>query len=135
MPSSSTPPETTIQQTEQVPATIPTTTSLNSLYLAGKWNFTSEYAQTSDTNAKIEYKYDSKDLYFVTSSDLGATAKILLDGQPITAGKGADVTADSTMHIGQNRLYKVIAGSDYSTHTIEIDLISGTLNAYTFTFG
>ena len=109
--------------------------SLNNLYLAGSWNFNPEYAETSEQNAKIVYKYNSKNLYFVASSALGAKLKILVDGKPLTTNAGADVGADSTALIKENRLYKIVGGTDYGEHTIEIDVLNGTLDAYTFTFG
>ena len=114
---------------------IPNNISLNSLYLAGSWNFTPEYAETSDTNAKIVYQYDSKNLYFVASSALGANIKILVDGKPLTTGRGSDVNVDGTALIKEDRLYNIVNGSSYGEHTIEIDVESGTLDAYTFTFG
>ena len=83
---------------------IPDTIAMNNLYLGGTWNFTPEYAQTSDTNAKIVYKYDSKYFYFVASSDAGATVKVMLDGKPIPAAMmGADLNADGTVSIKENR--------------------------------
>ena len=114
---------------------IPNNISLNSLYLGGSWNFTSEYAETSDTSAKIVYKYDAKNLYFVASSTLGANVNILLDGKPLTTNRGSDVNADDTALIKENRLYNIVSGTSYGEHTIEIDVTSGTLDAYTFTFG
>ena len=114
---------------------IPDNISMNSLYLSGTWNFNPEYAETSDTSAKIIYKYDSKNLYFVASSALGAKIKILVDGKPVTVERGADIDSDSTALIKDNRLYKIIEGTDYGEHTLEIDVLNGTLDAYTFTFG
>ncbi|MFZ1020172.1 MAG: redoxin family protein, partial [Minisyncoccia bacterium] len=115
---------------------LPENMSLNNLYLSGAWNFAPEYAETSDSNAKIIYKYDAKNLYFVASSTLGANIKILLDGKPVTAAvMGADVNSDSTVLVKDDRLYKIINGATYGEHTLEIDVESGTLDAYTFTFG
>jgi hypothetical protein len=53
----------------------------------------------------------------------------------IEEGKGADVNSDGTTLIKENRLYKIIEGKDYGEHLIEIEIINGTLDAYTFTFG
>ena len=114
---------------------IPDNISLNNLYLAGSWDFNPEYAETSEVNAKIVYKYDAKNLYFVASSTLGANIKIILDGKPLTINRGADVNADGTATIKENRLYNIVSGSSYGTHTIEIDVVKGTLDAFTFTFG
>ena len=114
---------------------VPTTIDLNNLYLLGTWDFNPEYAETNDPSAKIIYKYSAKDLYFVASSDAGANLKIILDGKPITTGKGADVNVDSTVLVKENRLYKIVEGADYGEHTLEMDVLNGTLDAYTFTFG
>lgn len=114
---------------------IPSEILLNNLYLSGTWDFTPEYATTQDNGAKIIYKYNAKDLYFVASSEAGANLKIILDGEVVTAGKGEDVKDDGTVFVKENRLYKIIQGLDYGEHTLEIEIENGTLNAYTFTFG
>ena len=107
----------------------------NTFYLSGAWNINPEYAETSDADAKILYQYNAKDLYFVASSPTTAQIKVLIDGQPIGAAHGDDVNADGTATISGNRLYKLVEGASYGPHTIEIEVTSGTLDAYTFTFG
>ena len=107
----------------------------NRLYLGGVWNMTPEYAETKDPAAKIVYQYDSKDVYFVASSPTSATIKVLVDGKPVGAAHGDDVSADGTATITGNRLYKIVEGASYGPHTLEIDVVSGTLDGYTFTFG
>ena len=118
-------------QTLSVPANI----DMNNLYLSGAWDFSPEYALTKDASAKIIYKYNAKDVYFVASSLNSSHLKIILDGKPITTYKGADVDKESKTLINENRLYKIVEGVDYGEHTLEIDVLDGTLNAYTFTFG
>ena len=107
----------------------------NTLYLSGVWNINPEYAETSDSDAKIIYQYNAKDLYFVASSAKGATIKVMVDGQPVGAAHGDDVSSDGMGTISGNRLYKLVQGASYGPHTIEIDVTKGTLDAYTFTFG
>jgi cytochrome c biogenesis protein CcdA/thiol-disulfide isomerase/thioredoxin len=116
--------------------TLPTTApTLNQLYLGGLWNFQGEYAETSDPSAKILYNFDAKNMYMVATSANGAKLKILLDGQPIGANGGVDVAPDGTVTVQANRLYSLVNLPDYGTHTLEIEVESGTLDAYTFTFG
>jgi cytochrome c biogenesis protein CcdA/thiol-disulfide isomerase/thioredoxin len=116
--------------------TVPNTLTSNALYLGGLWNFSSEYTETADTkNGKIEYTFTAKNVYMVAVGNPSATVKVLLDGQPVGSNAGADVSADGTMAINVDKLYKLISLPDYGTHTLEIDLESGTLDAYTFTFG
>ncbi len=115
--------------------TVPADISSNKLYLGGSWNFAPEYAVSKELNTKIIYKYQAKNVYFVASSDSGVKLKILLDGKPIGILAGADVSVDGTVTIKENRLYKLVNGSDYSQHTLEIQVENAGLNAYTFTFG
>ncbi len=116
--------------------TIPSSLQTNGLYLGGTWTFDAEYAETSDTAAgKIEYQFQAKNVYMVATGNPTAKVRVLLDGKPVGADAGADVDSNSEMTIDQDRLYKIISLPDYGTHTLEIDLESGTLDAYTFTFG
>ncbi len=121
------------QGTQQL--SVPETLYGNALYLGGSWNFHPEYAETSDTSAKIVYKFTARDVYMVATGNPSAKVKILLDGAPIGANAGADVAADGTMTISADKLYKLVHLSNAQVHTLEIDVISGTLDAYTFTFG
>ena len=114
--------------------TTPSNISPNTLYLDGAWNFKDEYAETN-TGASITYKYSSKNVYFVASGNTSATVKITLDGQPIGTQAGDDVNTDGTAVITGNRLYNLVKGSDYGTHTLKIEVQKGTLDAFTFTFG
>ena len=108
----------------------------SSLYLGGSWKFDSEFAETSSATAKIVYKYEAKNVYFVASSANGVRAKVLLDGQPISAVvAGKDVAADGTVLIRDNRLYNLVQGADYGSHTLELQVEGAGLDAFTFTFG
>ena len=117
---------------------IPDMINLNSLYLGGAWNFDPEYAEATQTGDSIEYQYKAKNVYFVASSENanGTRVKILIDGQPISSAMaGSDVAADGTVTIKDNRLYNLVADSEYSEHTITIEVLDPGLDAYTFTFG
>jgi thiol-disulfide isomerase/thioredoxin len=102
----------------------PTNISSNKLYLDGAWNFTPEYAESTQATSKIIFKYNSKNVYFVASSDTGVTLNILKDGKPV-----------GQVNVKDNKLYKLIEGSDYGEHTLEIDVQGSGLHAFTFTFG
>jgi thiol-disulfide isomerase/thioredoxin len=114
---------------------VPQSISKNTLYLDGTWNRQSEYAESKAERVKIIYKYSAKDVYFVASSDAGATIKVSIDGKPAGAYAGSDVSGDGSATITENRLYKLIQDTEYGEHTLEIEVIDGTLQAYTFTFG
>ncbi len=103
--------------------TLPTVMFSNLAYLDGSWYFSSEYA-TTQTSAKIVFKYNAKNVYMVASSDQGMNVTVLKDGK-----------FEKTLFIKGNQLYSLIEGSDYGEHTLEIDIPSAGLNAFTFTFG
>lgn len=115
---------------------IPGTLMPNGLYLGGTWSFQKEYAETSaSANGAVSYTFTAKDAYIVATSPGHAIIQVLLDGKPIGTMAGEDVSANGTVNISSDRLYHLVHLSDYGTHTLELQVVSGTLDAYTFTFG
>jgi len=112
---------------------LPAAVQPNLLYLAGPWNFSDAYAENTG-NAGIVYQFDAKNVYFVASAADPTAVRVLLDGQPITAGAGAD-DSGSTVMIHEEQLYTIVQENDYGTHTLELDVSRPGLRAYTFTFG
>jgi thiol-disulfide isomerase/thioredoxin len=104
--------------------TIPTTIETSKLYLGGTWNFVNEYARNTTAGATISYKYSAKNVYFVASAATPVDITIMLDGKE---------TGHQT--IKDNKLYTLVQGSDYGTHTLQIIINNSRLDAYTFTFG
>lgn len=102
--------------------TLPKAFDLNMLYLEGSWNFYPEYV-VSNSPAKIFYKYDSKNVYMVASSDKGQTITVYVDGKKV-----------KDIYIKENKLYNIVEGVDYGQHELLIETPGG-LNAFTFTFG
>ena len=105
----------------------------NILYLDGPWDFSGQYAE-SRGDAGIVYQYDAKNVYLVASAANTTAVRVLLDGKPISAGAGADVSG-SDVAIHDERMYTIVEGADYSRHTLELDIPGPGLRAYTFTFG
>ncbi len=103
--------------------TLPSVSRDNLLYLSGAWNFSGEYA-TSKGESKILFNYEAKNVYFVASGDTPITITILQDGKKV-----------NTVTVSGNQLYTLIQGDSYGKHTLEIDIPSAGLNAFTFTFG
>ncbi|HVZ75784.1 MAG TPA: redoxin domain-containing protein [Candidatus Paceibacterota bacterium] len=109
----------------------------NTLYLGGAWTVAPEYAE-GGAGADILYQYSAHDIYMVAAPAGGAPAvvRVLLDGKPVGALAGSDVDpASGTATIDSDRLYKLAHDVSPGIHTIEIEVVSGTLDAYTFTFG
>lgn len=104
--------------------TLPQGTDYATFYLGGKWNFTNEFAETKDSNGKILYRFQAKNVYFVAGAVNPVKIKILIDGKQ---------TQEIT--IQQNTLYNIYQGQSYGEHILEIDVEGAGLQAYTFTFG
>lgn len=113
--------------------TLPSMFIRNALYLGGSWDIQPEYA-VSVSDSSIVFKYRARDVFFVASSDEGAELEILQDGVPAGAASGADVQ-NGTVRVQDERLYKLIRNPGGEEHTLEIRVKSGTLKAFTFTFG
>jgi cytochrome c biogenesis protein CcdA/thiol-disulfide isomerase/thioredoxin len=118
--------------------TLPQNPNVNTLYLGGAWNFSQEYATNDASGAKIEFLYKAKNVYFVAASGTGQPIKLKITrdgGQPLGASAGADVDANGIATISEDRLYQLLGDSAYGVHTLEIQVESPGLQAYTFTFG
>jgi len=115
--------------------TLPSSINPNTLYLGGAWNFASEFAETKSINNTIVFPYSAKNVYFVAGSAKGVKVHVLLDGKSVQNSKGSDVGSDGTLMIKENRLYKIIEGSTYGPHTLELKVDGAGLQAFTFTFG
>ncbi|HEV7449427.1 MAG TPA: redoxin domain-containing protein [Candidatus Paceibacterota bacterium] len=113
---------------------LPADAALNTLYLGGTWDIGADFAQSQGA-AQIEYTYDAKGVYFVASSPQGADVQVLVDGKPISADQGMDVSAQGTVHIQEPRLYRLIDSNTKQSHTLKLVVPAGVLQAYTFTFG
>lgn len=124
-------------QTLSLPAA--SAAELNTLYLGGQWQFADQYASNVAPGATIEYTYDAKNVYLVAagpSSGGSVNIQVTLDGKPLPASeRGADLDANDEATVQEDRLYKLVAGSDYGEHTLQIQVEGAGLQAYTFTFG
>ena len=103
--------------------TLPKDVTSNKLYLGGSWNIVSEFAENKN-DARIQFKYNAKNVYFVAGSKDGVTVEIYKDGVFV-----------KNLSIKNEQLYTLIAGDSYGEHTLEIRVKDSGLQAFTFTFG
>ncbi|OHA27078.1 MAG: hypothetical protein A3C06_01095 [Candidatus Taylorbacteria bacterium RIFCSPHIGHO2_02_FULL_46_13] len=116
--------------------TIPTNPLPNLLYLGGTWNITREYSTNSTAEARILLPYSAQKVFIVASADKPLRAKVMLDGEVLPANmRGKDVDANGYVTIQENRLYRLVEDSAWGQHTLELQIESPGLDAYTFTFG
>ncbi|MBI4095072.1 MAG: redoxin family protein [Candidatus Liptonbacteria bacterium] len=116
----------------------PETAEKNILYLAGSWDVRDEFAENREPGAKIIFRYEGKDLYFVAGAETPIKIKIFRDGKPLGVEAGADVKregGETYLTVQDETLYRVIEDDVYEEHTVEFEILSPGVRAYTFTFG
>jgi cytochrome c biogenesis protein CcdA/thiol-disulfide isomerase/thioredoxin len=100
----------------------------------GRWRIGSE-AATAMLGASLRGVVAGKNVYLVLSSAGGVPRRVavLLDGRPLGAGAGADVSAGALVVRGQ-RLYHLVSLPRAGVHRIELRFAPG-VSAFAFTFG
>lgn len=101
----------------------PDSVKLNTLYLDGIWNFTSEYAENKNEGS-VFFKYKAKNVYMVASSIKNMEVEVYLD----------DVLF-KTINVKEEKLYSIVEGADYREHVLMLKIKNPGLNIFTFTFG
>ena len=115
---------------------IPASLQSNTLYLGGGWNFQNEYAENMTPGARIQFKYNAKNVYLVATADTPVTITLKRDGHMVSSERGKAVAKDGTIVIQTNRLYHLIQEAGYQgEHTLEIDIQGQGIKAFAFTFG
>ncbi|HEY4510442.1 MAG TPA: redoxin family protein [Candidatus Paceibacterota bacterium] len=108
------------EQTFEAPAEV----KKNTLYLSGRWSFSGEYAESRTREAKIVFRYEAKNVYLVGSSENGVNLKVLRDGKEV-----------KSIEVKNEELYRLIDGTDYGEHTLEVIIQNPGLRVFTLTFG
>ncbi|MFZ1100924.1 MAG: cytochrome c biogenesis protein CcdA [Steroidobacteraceae bacterium] len=117
----------------------PSRLALNQWALTGPWRVQGERAVAMESGAGIVFRFRARDLHLV----LGAADprrpvrfRVTLDGQAPGADHGADVGADGTGSVGEQRLYQLLRLSHPGAeHTFAIEFLAPGVQAYSFTFG
>ena len=109
---------------------------LNEFGLHGTWRVNTQSSTPVSAGATITGRFQAAHVYLVMTSKGNAprTARVLLDGKPITASQaGADVHGGLVTVRGQ-RLYSLVSAQTDEMATLTIEIPPG-VSAYDFTFG
>jgi cytochrome c biogenesis protein CcdA/thiol-disulfide isomerase/thioredoxin len=119
--------------------TAPATLALNQWALTGPWKVEGERAVATAGAAGIVFRFHARDLHLVLGPGAAAHPlrfRVTLDGHAPGDDHGADVAADGSGEVGEQRLYQLLRethpGAD---HTFAIEFLDGGVEAYSFTFG
>jgi thioredoxin family protein len=103
---------------------LPHKLAVNTFALQGEWQFGYDHAELTRGAGQIRLHFSSGKLFMVAASEKRTKLKIVVDGKP-----------QPDVDVQMSRLYTLFDSNDYHDHTIEIEIPSKGLNAFTFTFG
>jgi len=119
--------------------TVPESLSADQWALGGNWKVTDEGAVLQQPHGRIVYRFNGRDLHLVLGPMKNGQAvhfKVRLDGAEPGDNKGADIGADGSGAVTEQRLYQLIRlvhpGAE---HTVEIQFLDSGVEAFAFTFG
>jgi thiol-disulfide isomerase/thioredoxin len=122
-------------QRYNAPAALP----LNHWALTGTWTLGREFASSNEAHAGIVYRFHARDLHLVigpTRDGKPVKFRVSVDGAPPGDAHGADVTADGTGVVTQQRLYQLVRqNGKIVDRTFRIEFDEPGVDAYVFTFG
>jgi cytochrome c biogenesis protein CcdA/thiol-disulfide isomerase/thioredoxin len=110
----------------------------NQWSLSGEWAVDAERAVLHRPNGRIAYRFHARDVHLVLGpSEDGKPVrfKVLLDGKPPLADRGADVDEQGVGTIDAQRLYQLVRQAGSRERLFEIEFLDAGAQAYAFTFG
>ena len=117
----------------------PARLGLNDWALSGDWTMEAEAATLNAPDGRIVCRFHARDLHLVLGPPRPGTSvrfRLLIDGQPPGADRGADVDDQGHGKVTQQRLYQLIRQRGRITdRTFEIAFLDPGVQAYVFTFG
>ncbi|PIQ91425.1 MAG: thiol-disulfide isomerase [Parcubacteria group bacterium CG11_big_fil_rev_8_21_14_0_20_39_22] len=111
---------------------------LNRFSLSGDWIIGSESATLSSGTGTISLYFLAKEVNMVAGSSLDdeVKVKIYIDGSLISeSNRGLNVSEDGVITIKSHDLYNLVKLQKSESHMLKIEVIEGSLEAFTFTFG
>jgi cytochrome c biogenesis protein CcdA/thiol-disulfide isomerase/thioredoxin len=118
---------------------VPASLSADQWALGGIWTVESEGAVLTQPHGRIVYRFNGRDLHLVlgpTKDRQSVHFKVRLDGADPGPNKGADISADGSGVVTEQRLYQLIRlAHPGDEHTVEIEFQDAGVEAFAFTFG
>ena len=119
--------------------TVPPKLGLNHWALAGDWTVNKGAVRLDRANGRIAYRFHARDLHLVMGPAAGTTSvrfRVLIDGQPPAAARGADLDDQGNGTVTEQRLYQLVRQSrPIADRQFEIEFLDPGVEAFSFTFG
>jgi thiol-disulfide isomerase/thioredoxin len=118
---------------------VPPRLRLNQWALSGEWTVKTEAAVLNAAGGRIAYRFHARDLHLIMGPATRGRAvpfRIVIDGQPPSAGHGSDVDDQGNGTVTEQRLYQLIRQSvPIAARQFEIEFLDSGVEAFAFTFG
>ena len=100
--------------------TLPAIRERDTVYLEGEWGVQDEFARGSK-GSKIHMQYSGREVFMVGSGE--AVVRVTRHSE------------SRDVRVTQHTLYDLVETDVSGTHDLTLEVIDGTLDIYTFTFG
>jgi thiol-disulfide isomerase/thioredoxin len=118
---------------------IPPRLRLNQWALSGEWTVKGEAAVLNAAGGRIACRFHARDLHLIMgpAARPGAVPfRVLIDGEPPSAGRGSDVDGQGNGTVAEQRLYQLIRQpGSIADRQFEIEFLDSGVEAFAFTFG
>jgi hypothetical protein len=117
----------------------PTHLRLNRWGLTGDWTVRSDASALSGSNGRVTYQFHARDVNLVmgpASKGAAVRFRVLLDGASAAPAHGADVDAEGSGTVVQQRMYQLIRQlGPIRDRRFEIEFLEPGAEVFCFTFG
>ena len=118
---------------------LPPKLNLNEWALAGDWTIRKGAIEMNAPNGRIAFRFHARDVHLVMGPPPGgepARFRVLLDGAPPAAARGADVDDSGSGMAREQRLYQLIRQpTPITDREVQIEFLDRGVEAFAFTFG
>ena len=119
--------------------TAPARLRLNQWTASGRWTPIRQGLVSSKPNGRIAYRFHARDVHLVMGPAAPGPAvrfRVLLDGKPPAAARGADIDEQGYGTVTEQRLYQLLRQpKPIVDRTFEIEFLDPAIEAFVFTFG
>ena len=119
--------------------TAPARLRLNQWTVTGNWASLRNFIVLSKPNGRIAFRFHARDVHLVmgpAARGSEARFRVLIDGKPPGAARGADVDAQGNGTVREQRLHQLIRQpKPIAERLFEIEFLDPGVEAYAFTFG
>ena len=105
--------------------------------LEGDWHSARQYVELRKGTGKIVVPFTAGEVNLVMQPGASGNAAVtvLLDGQPVSEARGADVGKDGVARFDRSGMLRLVAGASRRRHVVTLVTSDPGVRAFAFTFG